>query len=64
MKNQPAFPTTVVNGYKEGLTKLEYFSIECLKGILSNPTYTSKTENNCSRSIEYAKELLKQLENE
>lgn len=69
-KNQPAFATSTpsckqYDGYiQEGLTKLEYFSIHCLHGMLSNSSYINDTEKLSKRSIEYAKELLKQLEDE
>jgi len=73
MKNQPAFPfaDTVDNGEKyeplnTGLTKLEYFSIKCLQGILSNNSssiFVFKSSNT-EMAINYAKELIKQLEND
>lgn len=49
-----------------GLTKLEYFSIECLKRVvdstyISNEIYIKKLVKG---SINTAKELLKQLEDE
>lgn len=47
----------------KGLTKLEYASIEAMKGLLSVP---NNTEFNivCTQAIQCAKALLKQLEKE
>jgi len=49
-----------------GLTKLEYFSIHCLQGILAK-RFDEAGENykeTVADAIEYAQELLNQLENE
>lgn len=60
-KNQPAFATSSIDGHNNyhqtGLTKLEYFSIKCLQGLLSNShiTETKFQQRIINDSIEYAK---------
>jgi hypothetical protein len=66
-QNESAFPIIGEKvSTRYGLTKLEYFSIKCLQGLLSNShiTETKFQQRIINDSIEYAKELLKQLENE
>ena len=66
-KNEPVFPIIGEKvSTRYGLTKLEYFSIKCLQGILSKQfdEEGEDCKNTVSDAIEYAKELLKQLEDE
>jgi len=70
--NESAFPrkwknksdTVYGTHYDPGLTKLEYASIEAMKGILAGPPQGVDygKESVSKYSIGYAKELLKQLE--
>ena len=68
-KNQPAFATSTpsckqYNGHiQEGLTKLEYFTIECFK-VVGLQTEGLSVADKVTLSIHTAKELLKQLEDE
>lgn len=83
MKNahQPVSPVIMshnengYDGFKSGLTKRELFAAMAMQGLLSNPHYIAKLEQNmkdhvitdmnnmCVReSIDMADELLKQLE--
>ena len=67
-QNEPVFPVTYENPLftQTGLTKLEYFSIECLKNVVS-ASYISDEKHNdviVKGSINLAKKLLKQLEDE
>jgi hypothetical protein len=73
-KNEPAYPeicdTRNIPLFESsgGLTKLELISAMCLQGILSYPFRQNEPYENTfervSSAIEYAKELLKQLEAE
>jgi hypothetical protein len=68
-KHEPAFPELNGNGspYASffGMTKREFFILEILKGLLSNPNI-SKMNNDecCDISIVLADSLLWKLENE
>ena len=70
-KNEPDFPGVELNGngspYQAflGMTKREFFALEILKGLLSNPNI-SKMNNDeyCGISIVLADYLLGKLENE
>lgn len=72
MKNsdKPAFPPTMddpnyIEGHKGwcyGMTKREYFAIQCLNGMLSDPDRIGNESQLSKRAVEYADELLKQLE--
>lgn len=68
MKNQSAFP---VGNTEYGLTKLEYFAGLAMQGILgssehwgANSGLSSNKEFITKTSIGFAKELIKQLEND
>lgn len=66
-ENNLAFPVAdskgeCLNG-SEGLTKLEYAAIKILSGINASPFDMQEPEK-VKRSIEMAKELFKQLEND
>ena len=70
-QNQPAFPVadTVANGERyeplnTGLTKLEYFAGLAMQGIIAHKFDEDGEycEGTVADAIEYAKELLKQLE--
>jgi hypothetical protein len=70
MKNteENAFPLIANNFIHYGLTKREYFAIKCLQGLLNSNThqsgiYTKQLASRASKfAIEYADELLRQLE--
>jgi hypothetical protein len=50
----------------EGITKREFFAIEAMKGLLSNPEQVNATDYKwaAKTSIEYADALLKELKDE
>jgi hypothetical protein len=60
--NGSKYPIIEEDGLK--LTKLEYFSIHCLKGLLSKDVGNYTAEEKVFVAIGCAKELLKQLEDE
>ena len=63
---QPINPTTSWNGCEEvshfGLTKREYFAGLAMQGLLSNSERIGTADRYAEISIEFADELLKQLE--
>lgn len=66
--NSPAYPyygdITDTKGYA-GMTKIEFFSSECLKSILSNPSYCDfSPASNVKSAVYYAKELMALLQEE
>lgn len=70
-KNDPAFPfcNELTNEIVYcGMTKLEYFSIQCLKGILSNPELNRddsyNPRDNAILAIEAGKLLIYELNKE
>lgn len=71
LSKEPAFPLSAgqlkehQNGYfyDVGLTKLEYASIEAMKGLLSVPN-NAEFDIVCTQAIQCAKKLIKQLEKE
>lgn len=73
MKNSEtgAFASQTENHIQEGLTKREYAAIEAMKGLLSNGAHAEHFAGNnpfpvpylvAENAIQYADELLKQLE--
>lgn len=70
-KNEPAFPGVELNSdgspYASffGMTKREFFALEILKGLLSNPNIAKMNNDEyCGISIVLADYLLGKLENE
>ncbi len=73
--NKPAFPLDaqseeqITEGYGKGymgLTKFEYFTAIAMQGLLSGNVIEkdSSIEKDVKLAIKYAKEILKQLNNE
>ena len=68
-RNEPAYPFSWDQSYNPqfgvevGLTKLELISAMCLQGMFANPNIKMRSAIT-KVAIDYAKELLKQLEAE
>jgi hypothetical protein len=68
-KHEPAFPGVELNGngspYQSffGMTKREFFALEIMKGVLSNPTTEVNLPNECcDYVIALADKLIDKLE--
>lgn len=62
-KDSPAHPHYY--GVEIGLTKREYFAALALQGIIANQSYNDVTTKNiCRDAIDFADNLLKELEGE
>ena len=59
---QPISPVESDNDFLFGLTKREYFAGLAMQGLLSNPERIGTADKYAEISIEFADELLKQLE--
>jgi hypothetical protein len=61
-RDKGAFASESEHSQQEGLTKREYFAIECLKGMLASRTEHENPQVNPMLAIEVADQLLKDLE--
>lgn len=56
---EPVYPTD--SGQEKGITKLEFFAVEALKGLCANPVYATGEKDLGPLAVEHATDLIAAL---